>query len=324
VTRQVAIVGCGQMGARRAAAVATLPGWAVAAAVDPELSAAARLAPPNRCYPSWDALISSAPHLDAVIIGVPTAFAAPLTRAALSRGFHVLCEKPPATRPDALVGLDNLASEQGRVLKYGFDHRHHASVRAAQVIVAEGSLGPLRAARGVYAKSSLGAPGSWRVDPARAGGGILLDQGIHLLDLLRLFVGGLSAKYALRDGPPGAETGVMALLEGPHGEPVQLHSTAREWPHRFRLELVFAHGAMTLDGLLTSSRSYAPETLVVHRAGAEPTRHVFDGDVAVLQDTHEFVHAVESGAPITAGLFADATAALALVHAIYAACDRVT
>ncbi|MBT9558730.1 MAG: Gfo/Idh/MocA family oxidoreductase [Myxococcales bacterium] len=323
MTRYVAIVGCGQMGARRAAAVAALPGWSVAAAVDPDLAAAARLAPPDRCYPSWDAL-NSAVHLDAAIIGVPTAFAAPLTRAALSRGLHVLCEKPPATRPDELAGLDALARERGRVLKYGFDHRHHASVRAAQAVVADGSLGPLRAARGLYAKSSLGAPGSWRVDPARSGGGILLDQGIHLLDLLRLFVGELTTKHALRDGPPGSETGVMGLLEGPHGEPVQLQSSAREWPHRFRLELIFARGALTLDGLLTSSRSYAPETLIVHRPGAEPTRQVFTEDLAVAHDTREFANAVESGAPITAGQYADATAALTLVHAIYAACDRVT
>ncbi len=305
--------------------MSALPGWSVAAAVDPDLAAAARLVRPERCYSSWEQL-SSAPGLpiDAVIIGVPTAHAATLTRSALSRGLHVLCEKPPATRLEDLAGLDSLAATNGCVLKYGFDHRHHGSVRAAHAFIAEHTPGPLLAARGLYAKSSLGTPGSWRVDPGLAGGGILLDQGIHLLDLLRYFVGELAVTSALRDGPAGAETGIMALLEGPSGQTVQLHSSAREWPHRFRLELVFERGAVTLDGLITSTRSYAPETLITQLHGSGAKRHVFTDDVAVANDTHEFTAAVDAGSPIGAGSWADAAAALTLVHAIYAACDRAT
>jgi predicted dehydrogenase len=159
-------------------------------------------------------------------------------------------------------------------------------VRQALEIARSGELGRLIFARGVYGKSSLSG---WRADPSVSGGGILLDQGIHLLDLARRFCGEFTEVQAMAGTPlwsASADDNIFALLRTAGGAVASLHSSATQWRHTFHLELSFSEGALLLDGLVTGSRTYLAasglaETLTVRRgreAKGRTTRYTFEED----------------------------------------------
>lgn len=267
------------------------------------------------------ALLDQAPDL--AVVCVPNRAAPPTCLAALAAGAHVFCEKPPARSSAELRPVIRAARARGRVLMYGFNHRHHGSVRWLLDGAASGRLGALRALRGFYGKPGNGG---WRLDPVEAGGGILLDQGIHMLDLFLVLAPGLRPVFARVRGAP-VEDDVVAVLESPDGVVAQLHSSARAPRCGFRLEAEFDRARVTLDGILSGSMAYAPERLLVAPAAGAPVAAVdrsfeVDGSwaagVACVVDA---IDAVGSGAPMGAhphGRPGEALAVLELVEAIYA------
>lgn len=292
---RVGIAGRGVMGLRRRAAIMAHPELTLVGDSD---------------NPSETAALLEL-SLDAVFVCVPNRWAAPITVAALERGFSVFCEKPPArSLEEVLTVAAALERAPGQVM-YGFNHRKHGSVLSALALAESGELGSLQSLRGVYGK-----PGSegWRTDAEVAGGGILLDQGIHMLDLIRAFAGELTVVSALmRDAP--LETEAYATLVSGNGVVAQLHSSAREPREIFRLEVVFERGRMTLDGILSGSMRYAPETLVVVRDG-RVTRTGYERDDSWALEVADFAEVVIKRRPVTHGSIADARAVMALVDRI--------
>jgi predicted dehydrogenase len=268
--------------------------------------------------------------LDVLFVCLTNDVAAEATIAGLEKGLHVFCEKPPGKDLDDIARV--IACERthpGLKLKYGFNHRYHDSVREALRIVRSGELGRVINLRGVYGKSKIiNFESDWRTRRAVAGGGILLDQGIHMVDLLRLFAGEFSEIHSFVSNGHwhhDVEDNAYALMRTADGVVAVLHSTATEWRHRFRLEVSLERGTIVLSGLLTGSKSYGAETITVarktdHDEGDpnEETRH-FDHDPSWADEIADFAAAVRNDTAIVDGSSDEALKTMHLVYRIYCA-----
>ena len=270
--------------------------------------------------------------LDLLFVCMTNDMAPEVTIAGLERGLHVFCEKPPGRDVSDITRV--IAREKahpGLKLKYGFNHRYHDSVRDALAIVRTGELGRVINLRGVYGKSkfiSFGEHSDWRTERAVAGGGILLDQGIHMVDLMRLFAGEFADIHSFVANDywrHDVEDNAYALMRTKDGVVAMLHSTATQWRHRFALDITLERGAVTLSGILSGSKSYGAETMTVARAADddqgdpdEETRE-YEDDNSWRDEIAEFASAVIDDIPIAEGSSQDALKTMRLVYRIYCA-----
>ena len=265
----VGIVGSGRQGWRRARALESFPDDRLVAVADVDPSAAERLAGTYGAVPcsDWRALLDVR-DLDAVIVCTPPDSHAAITIAALERDRHVLVEKPLARSADEAVPIV-VAAEQalalGVVCAVGFNYRHHPAIQQARRWVDEGAIGELMYARmrhGIGGRQDYAA--DWRAAAQTSGGGELLDQGVHLLDLARWFFGGFSevkAMLATAYWPIAPlEDNAFVLLRTSRGQVVQLHVSWTEWKNLFSLELFGGDGWVRVEGL---GGSYGTETAVL-------------------------------------------------------------
>jgi predicted dehydrogenase len=246
-----------------------------------------------------------------------------VTSAALAAGKHVLCEKPFGCNAEEALGLLDAARQADRVVKVGFTLRHHQAVAHAHSLVAGGEIGVAVALRAAYGHG--GRPGydrEWRGNPALAGGGELLDQGVHLVDLSRWFLG----DFARVSGAVGTwvwqieplEDNGFALLQTADGRVATLHTSWTQWRNLFRLEVLGTEGLVAVGGL---GGSYGPETLVHARRseGGPPDeeRWAFEtADEAWISEWQEFASAIREGRePL--GSASDGLEAARLVDAVY-------
>lgn len=268
--------------------------------------------------------------LDVLFVCITNDMAAEVTIAGLERGLDVFCEKPPARNPAEVEAVREVEARlPGRKLKYGFNHRYHDSVRDAHRIISSGKLGHIVDIRGVYGKSKMVRfDADWRTKREVAGGGILLDQGIHMLDMLRYFGGEfvdihsyISNAYWRHD----VEDNAYALMRTADGVVAMIQSSATQWRHRFNLEITLSEGAVILSGILSSTKSYGAETLtVVHRGeddGGDPVEVTtrYNRDDSWRREIDEFAEAVLKDEPVRHGSSLDALKTLQLVYDIYAA-----
>lgn len=245
----VAIVGAGEIGALRAAAVAQCPGLRLTRVADVRLESAERLARRYGATALSDAeAVVRDPGVDLVLICTPPdAHAAPAL-AALGSGKHVLCEKPLAHRLEDAEHLCETAEAAGLLLRTGFNHRFFPAMAWARRTIDEGKIGDV-----VSVRASAGHPGGrefghpWVVDATVTGGGSLVDNGIHILDLTRFFLGEVStAKGYVANHVwsfPAAEDNGFALFRAPSGGIAQVHASWTEWRgYRFAVECVGTRG----------------------------------------------------------------------------------
>ena len=187
---KVAIIGCGLIGAKRLKSLG--PEHAVVALADPVAARAQALAAQTRgaaVFTDWRAAVSQ-PDVDAVIVSTSNDALALVTAAAVEAGKHVLVEKPAARHPDELVPIIPVAEQRGLCVQVGFNHRYHPAFQQARKLLASGTLGPLMFIRARYGHGGrVGYEKEWRSDPEMSGGGELIDQGVHLIDLSGWFLG---------------------------------------------------------------------------------------------------------------------------------------
>lgn len=270
----------------------------------------------------WQDVVDD-PAIDAVFVCLPNDLTAEATCRALASGKHVFAEKPPGVSLAEAERMHEAARASGRTLQFGFNLRQHPAVRALRAKLASGELGALRWMRGVYGKPMASDFASgWRSQRARAGAGILLDQGVHMLDLmLVLSEGGFDEAHAVAATRDGAqvEDDLMAVLETRAGVVASLHSSHAQAPPRFALELGLSRGSARLEGLLTRTGRYGPERFVWGPTDA-PERHVetFDVDDSWRREVDAFVECTRSGATPREGSSAQAVALMALVERLYA------
>ena len=287
---RVAIVGCGLIGHKRAEVIRRSSSDELALAADSDMARAKDVAQGSacRCASDWQAAVAAS-DVEAVIVATPNKLLAPITVAALLAGKHVLCEKPPGRSLGEAQQMADAAGKAGRALKIGFNHRHHPAVLRAHELVRQGAIGPLMFLRAVYGHG--GRPGydkEWRADPDLAGGGELLDQGVHIVDLSRWFLGEFAEVYARtstyywdlgfypsQDSAEGSspraqlEDNAFALLSTSDGKVAQFHTSWTQWKNRFSFEVFGRDGYLRVEGL---GGSYGTETLTFGRrkAGSGP------------------------------------------------------
>lgn len=328
---RVAVAGYGVVGRRRRQVVDDHPRMKVVAVCDRTFGAEETLPDGVRAYTSPHAMMA-AEELDILLVCLTNDIAADITVAGLERGLHVFCEKPPGRDVSDIRRV--IAAEAARPdlrLKYGFNHRYHDSVRDALALARSGELGRLINMRGVYGKSAIidfRSPTHWRTKRSVAGGGILLDQGIHMVDLMRLFAGEFTEVHSIvSNGFWGhdVEDNAYALMRTDDGIVAMLHSTATEWRHRFRLEMSFEKGSLVLGGILSGSKSYGAETLTVayrtENDSGDPREITtrYNTDPSWRDEVWEFAEAVIAGTPIENGSSLESLRTMELVYRIYGA-----
>jgi predicted dehydrogenase len=266
--------------------------------------------------------------LDILFVSLPNYLAAEVTIAGLEKGLHVFCEKPPGRDVDDIKKVIEVEKRNPNLLlKYGFNHRYHYSVRDAIRIIKSKELGEIINLRGVYGKSKIiPFSGGWRAERKYSGGGILLDQGIHMADLMRLFCGDfvdvksfVSNSYWNHD----VEDNAYALLRDANGRVAILHSSATQWQHRFSLDISLTEGYLELQGILSGTKSYGEEKLIIGRRNEADTGNMRDETIKYLEDNswrdeiNEFAESIIDKKPIISGSSEDALATMKLVYQIY-------
>jgi predicted dehydrogenase len=279
---------------------------------------------------SFDELLSS--EIDAVIISSYVSVAAEYVIRALNSGIHVFCEKPPAMNANEMLEVIEAEKNSDKVLKYGFNHRFHYSVMEAKKTINEEVLGKLLWMRGVYGKAgSIDFHENWRNYKKYSGGGILLDQGIHMIDLFRYFANDefdcLNAHLTTSYWNIDCEDNAFLTLKSTNDVVAILHSSATHWKHKFLLEMTFENGYINLDGILSSSRSYTPETMTVGMrefedvtfAMGKPKESItsYEYDKSWDLELQEFIDAIRKISSIKNGTSQDALEIMKLIDLIY-------
>lgn len=270
--------------------------------------------------------------LDAIFICAFNDVASSYTISALKKGLHVFCEKPPAHTVEQLQEVLKVKENTNKILKYGFNHRLHYSVIEAKKLIENNTMGKLLWMRGVYGKAgSIDYDKNWRNYKQYSGGGILMDQGIHMLDLMCYFTDSsfevLIAKLTNSFWDIEVEDNAFITMQNNKNVIATMHSSATQWKHKFSLEMEFEDGYVNLEGILSNSRSYAPETLVTAKREFEDVTYAmgkpketitwFENDDSWKLELDEFVDAILNGSTIKHGTSKDGLRALSLVEDIY-------
>jgi predicted dehydrogenase len=319
------IIGYGKMGKIRAKAVRESGKGTVCAVYDPHAQDTDGL---NRLE-SPEAVIG---HSDvaAVFVCTPNYLNKVLTIGALRAGKHVFCEKPPAFCAQDIRDIRAAEMESGKRLMYGFNHRHHGSIKKAKELIDSGEFGHLLWMRGRYGKSvNENFFETWRAKKELAGGGILLDQGIHMLDLFLHFANDFDVVQAIVQNRYWAldiEDNVFAnFLNTRTGVAASLHSTMLQWRHIFSLEIFLEKGHLVINGLKTPSGTYGDEILTVERNLRHPPEARWDElqefsfptDHSWNSEIECFFRAIEKGKRTEYGSSSDALKLMMLIDRIY-------
>jgi len=318
----VGIVGCGLIGQKRARALA---GCRLVACADVNPARAESLAQAwgATALADWRALVERS-DVSIVVVATMHDSLAEITRAAAAAGKHVLVEKPAARCASELLPVIATAQATGVRVRVGFNHRYHRALRQAREIFDTGALGELMYVRGRYGHGGrIGYDKEWRANPALSGGGELIDQGVHLIDLARWFLGDFVAVQGYAPTyyweMPVEDNGFM-LLKTARGQVAFLHASCTEWKNLFSLEISGRRGKLEVNGL---GGSYGVERLthyhMLPQLGPPETtswEYPMEDDSWEVE-LAEFVEDIKLGRPPAAGL-RDARAALEIVEQIYA------
>jgi predicted dehydrogenase len=323
----ICIVGCGLIGQKRARLLGSHR-LVAASDVDPKKAhAVASLVPGAAVVADWREAVTRA-DVDAVFVSTPHNLLAPIALGAAEAGKHVLVEKPGARNATELEPLAHLARAKNVTVKVGFNHRFHPAMQKAREYVDAGAVGDLMFIRARYGHGGrVGYDKEWRAIPEISGGGELLDQGMHLIDLSGWFLG----DFARVDGfthtyfwdMPVDDNGFM-MLRTARDQMAFLHVSWTEWKNLFSFEIYGRTGKLHVEGL---GGSYGTERLAFYRMSPqmgppETIIHEYPGaDHSWELEFADFVRAVETGQP-ACGNLDDALKALRVVDTLYGAGKR--
>ncbi len=277
-----------------------------------------------------------AAKIDVLFVCTPNCFSPEICINAMDSGIHVFCEKPPGRNVADIKSI--IAHEKNGVkLMFGFNHRFHPGILKAKEIVDSRRLGRILNLRGLYGKSGgTSFKKSWRNNREISGGGILLDQGIHMLDLFSYFCGNFEEvkcftsdnfwKFAVEDN-------AFVILQNLQGQSALCHSSSTFWKHTFRLDITLEEGSIGVEGLLSKSGSYGREKLIVAgrqfedaaSAVGNPCEEVtyFDRDLSWDLEVEEFIRAVLEDKPVKVSSSADALHVMEIIALAYADARKV-
>jgi predicted dehydrogenase len=317
----VGIVGCGLIGRKRAQA---LGAGKLVACSDAVFERARALAAEHgaQAVADWREMVRR-PEVQMVVVATTHDWLAPITLAAVEAGKHVLVEKPAARRAGELAAVVQAARVAGVLVRVGFNHRYHPALRKAHEMFMAGAVGPLMYVRARYGHGArVGYEKEWRARPELSGGGELIDQGMHLIDLARWFAG----EFVQVDGLAGrwfwdmpVEDNAFLLLRTAEKKVAFMHCSCSEWKNLFSFEVFGRDGKLEVQGL---GGSYGVERLTHYRMLPEmgPPETVSweypRGDDSWAAELADFYQDVAMGRQPAPGL-SDAMAALRVVERIY-------
>ena len=316
---KVGIAGYGVVGKRRRQYIDQHPWLKTVAVCDEKFKGSGEMPDGVRHHSNYLDLLKE--PLDILLVSLPNYLAADVTIAGLKKGLHVFCEKPPGRDIGDIKRVVAAEKKCPQLrLKYGFNHRYHDSVKEALKIIRSGKLGEIINLRGVYGKSKIiPFSGGWRAERSQAGGGVLLDQGIHMVDLMRLFCGEfVEVKSFISNRYWG-----HALMRDKQGRVAMLHSSATQWQHRFMLEISLTKGFLELRGILSGSKSYGQEKLTIGKKDEADIGNTQESTITFLEDNswrdeiNEFADAIIKNKKIRVGNSGEALATMQLVYSIY-------
>ncbi len=322
---QLGIIGFGKMGQIRAEALQANPQTRLHAVMEPSTNAL----PQGVIRYSTASELLKDTDIDAVFICTPNHLNKSLTIEALNQGKHVFCEKPPAFTAADVQEIIQAEQRSGKKLMYGFNHRHHDSIIKAKELIDSGLYGNILWMRGRYGKSvDESFYSNWRAKKELAGGGILIDQGIHMLDLFLMMGGDFEEVHAFVSNlywKLGVEDNVFAILRNRKGAVASLHSTMSQWRHLFSFEIFLEQGYIVINGLLTSSGTYGQETLTIAKnrttapmATWNDEEHItYDINNSWRYETDHFIQAITKNTAVQVGTSQDALRLMRLIDKIY-------
>ena len=325
---KVGIAGYGVVGKHRKECVDRHPYMQLISICDKNFSHDEKSSSVINYYQSYKDLLNE--KLDVLIVCLTNEIASEVTIAGLEKGLHVFCEKPPGRNVEDIRKVIGVEKQFPNLkLMYGFNHRYHDSIVEAHRIIRSKELGEVINLRGVYGKSQLvtfNQP-DWRTKRNISGGGVLLDQGIHMVDLMRFFAGEFKDVHSFIENSHwnyDVEDNAYALMRTEDGKVAMLNSSATQWRHRFYLDINLEKGSLILGGILSGSKSYGAETLTVVSANPENDRGnpkeiktTYNKDVSWYEEINEFANCIVNNREITSGTSNDALETMKLVYRIY-------
>ena len=324
---KVGIAGFGVVGKRRKACIDIHPDLEVIAVCDKNLTKEET----NQgvlYFSTYSELLLI--DLDILFVCLTNDMAAEVTIKGLQKGLHIFCEKPPGRNlreiKDVIKIEKNLKYQK---LMYGFNHRYHDSIKEAIRIVESQQFGKIINMRGLYGKGKLitfNQP-TWRTKRQIAGGGVLLDQGIHMLDLFRLFAGEFNEVQSFVSNDHwgyDVEDNAYAIMRSKTGVVAMLNSSATQWRHRFNLDINLEKGSLILGGLLTGTKSYGAETLKIvtsdpdnDKGDPKEQTTLYNKDNSWMEEINLFASYIKNNELVSKGSSEDALETMRLVNKIY-------
>jgi len=318
----VAIIGCGLIGQKRARALGPARLTACADKIADRAQSLAAQFRGAQAFSQWQDAIGC-PDVDIVIVATTNECLAEITLAAVQAGRHVLVEKPAARRQAEIQPVTNAAQQAKCLVRVGFNHRYHPALRKARELFEAGALGEMMFVRGRYGHGGrIGYDKEWRANPDLSGGGETIDQGVHMIDLARWFLGDFSETQGFAHtyfwDMPVDDNGFI-LLKTPGQKVAFLHVSCTEWKNLFSLEIYGKKGKLHIEGL---GGSYGTERLTYYKMLPEmgpPETTTWEyprGDNSWQLEFTEFLEDIRLNRTPAANL-EDARAALAIVEQIY-------
>ena len=325
---KVAIAGFGIVGMRRRACIDANKSLKLIAVCDRTFKADGAFEDNVKYFVNYLDLLNE--DIDVLFVCLTNEIASEVTIKALKKNIHVFCEKPPGrTVEDILKVIKVEKNHPKSKLMYGFNHRYHDSVKGALALVRSGDFGRIINMRGVYGKSRMTTfdQPDWRTKREIAGGGILLDQGIHMVDLMLLFAGEfieVQSFISNKHWNYEVEDNAYALMRTSDGIVGMLNSSATQWRHRFNLDINLEGGSVILGGILSGTKSYGAETLTVINVNhdydngdpKEQTIH-YNHDPSWEKEINKFTDYILNNEPVKSGCSMDALNTMKLVYKIY-------
>ena len=325
---QCGIIGYGYMGEIRKAVIERHPQLALTGVCDPNPGVAKILSRQCRVFESFPDMLKE--KVDIVFVCTPNCFTADIAIESMRAGKHVFCEKPPGRDLDDIARIRQ-AEPRDIKLMFGFNHRYHPGILKAKAMVESGRFGRILNMRGLYGKSGgIQFRNSWRNNKEVSGGGILLDQGLHMLDLFRYFAGDFTEVKCFASSAFwkfNVEDNAYVLLHNPDGIDAMLHSSATFWKHAFKIDITLDGGYIAVEGFLSKSGSYGREQLIAAKrqfedeasAVGNPAEEItyFDRDLSWDLEVAEFVRCIVENKPVTMCTSRDAYKVMEIVAKAY-------
>jgi len=325
---KVGIIGAGLVGTIRANIIQNFPGCEVVGIFDIEKINAESLAKQINCSSCTSLAQLYNLNPDIIIISTPTKYHFEICIESFSNGCHVLCEKPLSRYVDEAKKMVSASKEFNKKLKTGFDHRHLPNIQKAYQWVQNDEIGEIMFIRSRYGHGGRkGYEKEWQAYPEIAGGGELLSQGVHTLDLFNWFIGKFETVYgmvqtAFYDVEP-LEDNAFALLKTSDKKVASMHVSWTQWKNLFSFEIFGKKGMINVEG---RGGSYGPQTVSLIKKppmhGAPKIEKIIypENNFSWENEWKEFIDSIENDRP-SLGNGEDGLEVMCLAWSIYRSVD---